>query len=128
MLPLAVPVNVKEPAAPVGFVTFLTTMAPRWVFVKVQTTVAPAVREMLLGELPLSQVELVRSQPAVAASDTLYTPGRISPLSCDWPSVSEKLSPPTAQLPVKLNDWVLPGGRVTFLTIMCARRVFVNAH
>jgi hypothetical protein len=54
-----------------GFVTFLTMMVPRIRFVNVQVTVSPALTSMLLGELPSSQVALVRSQPRDGFSVTL---------------------------------------------------------
>ena len=54
--------------------TVLTTLArPRFVFVKVQTTVSPAERLIAVTELPSLQLEVL-SQPEVAASLTEYVP------------------------------------------------------
>ncbi len=73
----------------------MTLACPRSVLVKVQVTVCPALTVMpAAGSLPLSQVALVRSQPAAADSVTLYPgPGASGLLALEPPPVSLKLGP-----------------------------------
>ena len=70
MLPAAVPVKVKLPAAPSGLVCFSTMIVPRLVLVNVQVIVSPGCRLMAVTGLPSEHVALVRSHPVSGSSLT----------------------------------------------------------
>src|SRR5687768_625677 len=77
IVPAAVPVKVKLPGAPLGFVCFSTMIVPRLVLVKVQMTFSPGSSAMLAVRVPKLvvplvslQVNPVRSQPITVPSVT----------------------------------------------------------
>src|SRR3990172_7082126 len=107
---------------------------PRFSFVNVQVTVAPAWREIawreiavFVSESPFEDVQttLSRSQPAGTISLTSYVPGSRSPLVSVSPSERKKFA---AQEGSNSNSVVSPSGSVCFTTLMKASFSFVNVQ
>src|SRR5205085_2306858 len=91
---------------------------PRWRLLNVQVTVSPGPTSIAVSGLPSSQLELVRSQPVLASSATLYPlPGTTLENVCVSPLLRLKvvgLRPPPA-VNEKLVFVVSGLGSVTFL-------------
>jgi hypothetical protein len=67
-------VNANTVVSPSGIVSFLTTIVPRLVFVKVQVTVSPGDRSIADVGDPSEHVADFASQPEGIASVTEYVP------------------------------------------------------